>query len=128
MKYLCLCYVAEATLEALPPHELDALCDAQVACDEMLRACGQVIASEALASVRTATTLRVRRGSVSVTDGPCAETQEQLGGFFLIEARDLNDALRIAAQLPSARYGSLEVRPVWEIRRYVQSLRAVHRA
>jgi hypothetical protein len=124
MKYLCLCYAEEESLDRLPPRELDALLEAQVACDERLRARGHVVASESLASVRAATTVRVRQGQVSVTDGPFAETKEQLGGFFLIEARDLNDAIRIASQLPSARYGCLEIRPVWEIRRYVADLRA----
>jgi hypothetical protein len=80
------------------------------------------MASEALQPVQTATTVRVRNGRLSTTDGPFAETKEQLGGFFLIDARDLNDAIQVAAKIPSARLGSIEVRPVWEIRQ--QELRA----
>ena len=122
MRYLCLCYLEEERLEQLPPGELDALLEAQVAYDALLRARGHVVASESLASVSTATTVRVRGGKPVVSDGPFAETKEQLGGFFLIEARDLNEALRLAAQFPSARLGSMEVRPVWDIRRYVAAL------
>lgn len=118
MKYLCLCYMEEEALGRLPQPELDALLEERLASDAMLRASGHVLASEMLASVRAATTIRVRNGRLSVMDGPIAETQEQLGGFFLLEARDLNDAIRIAARLPSARFGSLEIRPVWEIRRH----------
>ena len=80
------------------------------------RTSGLLIAAEALQPVETATTVRVRNGKVSITDGPFAETKEQLGGFFLIDARDLNDAIQVAAKIPSARLGSIEVRPVWEIR------------
>ena len=114
MRYLCLCYAEEETLDALPPRELDALFVAQVACDEMLRENGHVVASEALASVRTATTIRVRSGKVSVTDGPFAETKEQLGGYYLINARDLNDAMKVAAKIPSAKLGTIEIRPIQE--------------
>ncbi len=123
MRYLCLCYIEVERLGRLPRHEREALLEAQVACDERLRANGCVVASEALEPVRTVTTVRVRNGRAAVTDGPSAGTQEQLGGFLLIEARDLNDALRIASQLPSARYGRVEVWPIWEIRRHVHDLR-----
>lgn len=123
MKYLCLCYAEEAHLERMPQPELDALLNEQVACDETLRKSGHVVASEALEPVHTATTVRVRSGKLSVTDGPFAETKEQLGGFFLIEARDLNHAIRIAARFPSARTGSMEIRPVWAIREYVHGRR-----
>ena len=63
----------------------------------------------------TATTIRVRNGKLAIADGPCAETKEQLGGFYLVEARDLNDAIRVAASLPSARLGSVEIRPVKQL-------------
>ena len=75
------------------------------------------MAGEALEGVSTATTVRVRNGRVSTTDGPFAETKEQLGGFYLIEARDLNDAIQVAARIPSARLGSVEVRPIMEFDR-----------
>lgn len=124
MKYVCLCYSSEAEFEKLPERELEAIAVDQVAYDAALRRDGYVIASEALEPVGSATTVRVRNGHVAVVDGPFAETKEQLGGFFLIEARDLNDAIRVASRFPSARYGSIEVRPVWPIREYVRKQRA----
>jgi hypothetical protein len=116
MKYLCLVYDDEKNLDAMSESELDGLVGECLAVDEELRKSGHVIASEALEPVHTATTVRVRNGNVSVTDGPFAETKEQLGGFFLIDARDLNDAIQVASRIPSARLGSVEVRPVWELR------------
>ena len=77
-----------------------------------LRQLGHHLASDALQWVRAATTIRVRAGKVCLTDGPSAETREQLGGFLLIKARDLNDAIRVAARIPSARLGCIEVRPI----------------
>lgn len=112
MKYLCLAYESEQTLNALSPSEWDALRRKTLACLEELRQTGRLIAAEPLQSVRTATTVRVRNGRVSLTDGPFAETKETLGGFILIEARDLNEALQVAAKWPSARLGSIEVRPI----------------
>ncbi len=109
MKYLCLVYSDE--------KELDVIADAE--CfdhGETLRETGHYIAAEALESVQTATTVRVRNGKVSVVDGPFAETKEQLAGFYLIDARDLNDAIRIASKIPPARVGSIEVRPVRELK------------
>jgi len=103
----------------MPERELDALLSDQVACDASLRQSGHMLSSESLESARSATTLRVRNGKLSVTDGPFAETKEQLGGFHLIEAADLNEAIRIASQFPSVRYGSIEIRPVFDIRQYV---------
>ena len=108
MKYLCLVYSDERQLEDFD----DAEC---VAYDESLRGSGHCLASEALQPVRTAATVRVRDGNVTVTDGPFAETKEQLGGFFLIEARDLDDAIDVAGRIPGARTGSIEVRPILEI-------------
>ena len=105
MKYLCLVYGDENLLE----HADDAQC---IAYDDGLRASGHCIASEALQPVATATTLRVRDGRVSVTDGPFAETKEQLAGFYLIEAADLDEAIRLAADIPPARIGSIEIRPL----------------
>jgi len=80
-----------------------------------LRKAGILIAAEPLQSVQTATTVRVRNGKVSVTDGPFAETKEQLAGFYLIDARDLNEAIQVGAKIPPARVGSIEVRPVREL-------------
>ena len=78
---------------------------------------GALVTGEALQPVSTATTVRVRNGRTATTDGPFAETKEQLGGFYLIEARDLNDAIQVAARIPSARLGSIEVRPIMEFDR-----------
>ncbi|HEV8647705.1 MAG TPA: YciI family protein, partial [Burkholderiales bacterium] len=86
-----------------------------------IRNSGHCIASEALESVQTATTVRIRNGKVSVTDGPFAETKEQLAGFYMIEAKDLDEALQIAAKIPPARVGSVEVRPVRPIRETVRA-------
>lgn len=115
MKYLCLVYVSEALERSLPSGELDSLVAEHLDFDEGLRQSGNYVTSAALESVTTATTVRVRKGRVSTMDGPFMETKEQLGGFILIEARDLNEAIRIAAQIPSARNGCIEVRPVREL-------------
>jgi hypothetical protein len=112
MKYLCLVYLDEQRLGELPDEEC-------VAYDAAIRASGHCIASEALESVQTATTVRMRDGRVSMTDGPFAETKEQLAGFYMLEARDLNEAVRIAAGIPPARVGSIEVRPIRPIRETV---------
>lgn len=114
MKYLCLAYEAESVLNALSRSEWDALRAETLDYVESLRASGQLIATNALQSASTAVTLRVRNDRLSTTDGPFAETKEQIGGYFLIEADDLNDAIRIASHWPSARLGSIEVRPIEE--------------
>jgi hypothetical protein len=116
MKYLCLVYDDERNLDAMSESEFESLVTQCLAVDEELRKSGHVIASEALQPVQTATTVRVRNGRVSTTDGPFAETKEQLGGFFLIEARDRADAIHVASKIPSARLGSIEVRPIWDLR------------
>ncbi len=116
MKYLCLVYIEEEKLDALSAGELQALVDEALDYDEVLRKSGHYIASDALQSVQTATTLRPRNGKVFTTDGPFAETKEQLGGFILIEAPDLNDAIEVASKIPPARLGSIEVRPVMELK------------
>jgi hypothetical protein len=115
MKYLCLVYHEEATIEALPPREYAAIMGEVLAYREELRRGGHYLASSPLQPVRSAATIRVRGGKVSITDGPFAETKEQLGGFYLIEARDLNEAIRLAARMPPARVGSIEVRPIEEV-------------
>jgi hypothetical protein len=116
MKYLCLVYDDERNLDAMSNGEFEGLVAQCLAVDEELRKSGQVIASEALQPVQTATTVRVRNGKVSTVDGPFAETKEQLGGFFLIDAQDLDEAIQVAAKIPSARLGSIEVRPIWDLR------------
>jgi hypothetical protein len=115
MKYVCLCYEEEEQLKAMPKSEWDAIVREVHAYNEELRQKGHLITAEALQSVQTATTVRVRNGKVSTTDGPFAETKEQLGGFFLIEARDLNEAIQVASKLPGARLGCIEVRPTMEL-------------
>lgn len=112
MKYLCLAYEQEKTLNDLTGEEWLALRAETLEYVQSLRDNGQLIFAEPLQSARTATTVRVRGGKVSTTDGPFAETREQVGGFFLLEARDMNTAIQIAAKWPSARLGSVEVRPV----------------
>ncbi len=108
MKYLCLVYSDEKKLETVRDSEC-------IAHAEKLTKSGHSIAGEALQPVQTATTVRVRNGKVSITDGPFAETKEQLAGFYLIDARDLNDAIQVASKIPPARVGSIEVRPVREL-------------
>lgn len=108
MKYLCLVYSEEKKLEGWDDSECQAYCEA-------LGESGHLIAAEALQPVHTATTVRVRNGTLSVTDGPFAETKEQLAGFYLIDARDLNEAIQQASKIPPARVGSIEVRPIRQL-------------
>jgi len=112
MKYLCLVYFDETTFGSNPQSPADTEC---FAFSEGIQKSGHYIAAEALQPVETATTVRVRGGKVTTTDGPFAETKEQLGGFYLIEARDLDEAIRLAAKIPPARVGSIEVRPIREL-------------
>lgn len=114
MKYVCLIYANEDKLAALPEEEADAVGAECVSYCESLKANGRCLGSEKLQSVASATTIRVRHGKVSMMDGPFAETKEQLGGFYLIDAKDLNEAIQIASRIPPARLGSVEVRPVLE--------------
>lgn len=115
MNYLCLIYIDEKQLESLPQNELDTLMEETSAYNELLQQRGHLISTAGLKPVQTATTLRLRQGKVSMTDGPFAETKEVLGGFYLIEARDLNEAIQLASQSPSLRIGSVEVRPIDEL-------------
>jgi len=116
MKFLCLVYYDEKTLEAMPADEFKVFSDEHVVLDNELRESGRSIAAEALQPIQTARTVRVRNGKVSTTDGPFAETKEQLGGFYLLEAPSIDEAVEAAARIPSARLGSIEVRPVWDLR------------
>ena len=106
MKYLCLVYLDEKRLDEVPDRE----CKAN---GEALQASGHYIAAEALQGVHTATTVRVRNGRMSITDGPFAETKEQIGGFVLIDCADLDEAIEIASKHPCAGLGTVEVRPLW---------------
>jgi hypothetical protein len=117
MKYLCLIYGEEGILEAMSKGDMDALINDSLDYDDVLRDSGHYLVSQALQSVRSAATLRVRNGKLSVIDGPFAETKEQLLGFILIDAVDLNDAVQAAAKIPMAGIGSVEVRPVRELAR-----------
>ena len=108
MKYLCLVYLEEQKLRAVSDTEC-------MACGNGLRASGTLLAAEALQPIGTATTVRIRNGKMAITDGPFAETKEQLAGFYLIDARDLDEAIQVAAKIPPAREGSIEVRPVRDL-------------
>jgi hypothetical protein len=112
MRYLCLIYENEKAWETLPPAESEAIMNEYFQFTDDIRKNGKYVAGEALQPTASATTVRVRNGKVSTTDGPFAETKEQLGGFYLIEATDLNDAMQVASRIPSARLGSIEIRPV----------------
>ncbi len=114
MKYLCLVYREEKKVDAMSRPEFAAFVAEHRAYDELLRKSGHGIVAEGLQPVRTATTVRMRNGKVTTTDGPFAETKEQLGGFFLIDARDLDEAIRVASKIPAARLGSIEIRPIRE--------------
>jgi|SRR5580692_1687159 hypothetical protein len=115
MKYLCMVIVDEKKLDAMSESDLQALDDESLKYDDSLKKGGHFLAAQALESVNAATTVRLRNGKVSVTDGPFAETHEQIGGFILIEARDLNEAIQLAAHIPGGRLGGVEVRPVKEL-------------
>jgi hypothetical protein len=112
MKYLCLACEEESKLNALSRREWDALREATLRYVEELREKGHLIVAEPLQSASTAVSVRVRNGNVSTTDGPFAETKEQLGGIFLINAGSMDEALGIAAGWPSAQIGTIEVRPI----------------
>ena len=112
MKYLCLIYSDEQVLHTSPDSPHDSECLAYV---ESIQASGRMLAAEPLESVTTATTVRMRNGKLSITDGPFAETKEQLAGFYLIDAKDLNEAIQVAGDIPAARVGCVEVRPVRQL-------------
>jgi len=116
MKYLCLVYHDEDTnVDALPECEHNAIMQEVFDYLAELKAGGHYVIASPLQPAQSATTLRVRKGQISLTDGPFVETKEQLAGFYLIEAADLNEAIRLASKTPSARLGSIEVRPLKEL-------------
>ena len=114
MKYLCLIYENEQEWASLSEDQGNAIMQEYYAFTDTYRKSGHVLAGDALQPTETATTVRVRNGKLSTTDGPFAETREQLGGYYLVEAKDLNEAIQIAAKIPAARNGSIEVRPIME--------------
>jgi hypothetical protein len=117
MKYLLMCCTEEKKVDTMSKSERDTLMDETSAYCEALHKSGHLIVTEALEPVQMAMTVRVRNGKLSTTDGLFAETKDQFGGFFLINARDLNEAIQVASRFPSARIGSMEVRPVMELHR-----------
>jgi len=115
VEYLLLIYANEAGIEAMDKAEMSAVMDDFRAFTDAIVKVGNYKGSNRLQPVSTATTVRVRGGRTLTTDGPFAETREQLGGYYLVEAQDLDQAIAIAARIPGAKYGSVEVRPVWPI-------------
>jgi hypothetical protein len=113
MKYLCLVYHDEQAAEAMSESEMRTGLGEMIAFREEIMQSGHHVASERLCPTRMATTVRNRNGKVIKTDGPFAETKEQLGGFYLVEARDFDEALESASRIPATRWGTVEVRPVW---------------
>ena len=113
MQYLLLIYDNEKEFESMPKDAAGKIMSGYTRFTESIKSSGHYVGSNRLQPVGSATTVRVRSGKPVTTDGPFAETREQLGGYYLIEAEDLDDALRIAAQIPSAQIGSIEVRPIW---------------
>jgi hypothetical protein len=114
MKFICLGYMEERQWDEMPERDRTALMDQCFAYDDELRRGGHFLGGEALQSIRNAATLRYRQGKVAVTDGPYAETKEQLGGFLILEARDLNHAIQLMSKHPGVRFGPFEIRPVDE--------------
>ena len=113
MKYLCM-ISAEQVMETMPAGEVEQHFQEYAEFTEDIRRSGHFLAANRLQPVTTATSVRVRNGRVDVTDGPFAETREQIGGYYVITASDLNDAIQVAARIPGARYGTVEIRPIAE--------------
>jgi hypothetical protein len=115
MKYLCMVIIDEKKIEALSREESQALDDESLAYDQTLRDKGHLVAAQALESVRTAVTVRMQKGKPFITDGPFAETREQIGGFILVDAKDMKEATQIASNIPVLRLAAIEVRPIKEL-------------
>ena len=115
MQYLCLIYDDESLWANMPEGERNAVYNEYIGFTQSIKDSGALVAGDALEPTQTATTVRVRNDETLTTDGPFAETKEQLGGFYLIDAADLDEAIEIAAQIPGASHGTIEVRPVWEM-------------
>lgn len=116
MKYLALVYYDEKVMDRLSQQEWDSLNQECMACVARLSESGHYITGSPLLPTSTAATVRVRGNRVTATDGPFAETKEQLAGFYMLEAKDLNEAIALAGKIPPARYGSIEVRPARELK------------
>ncbi len=114
MQYLCLIYEDEKQWQAMPKAETDRIIHEFSSYTELVKKSGHYLGGNGLQPTHTATTVRVRQGRVSTVDGPFAETKEQLGGYYLLQARDLNEAIQLASRIPGARFGAVEVRPVVE--------------
>jgi hypothetical protein len=115
MRFILLIYANEADWETKSPAEKEAVMRDHAALDADLQKAGKYGVCDALQSTKTATSVRIRNGKMLVTDGPFAETKEQLGGFYVINAQDLDDAIAIAQRIPPAKWGTIEVRPIWEM-------------
>jgi hypothetical protein len=114
MKYMLLMYADESKASGLPPEELEAVQQDWYSLLKEAKAAGVLISNNGLSPVANATTVRVRNDKTLITDGPFAETHEQLGGHFVVECKDLDEAITWAAKIPTAKYGSIEVRPLWD--------------
>jgi hypothetical protein len=114
MRYLLLIYAAEAT-EPVAPEIMQAEMEGYNAFTEEVQRRGVMLGGDALEPTSTATTVRVQDGRTTATDGPFAETKEALGGFYLVDARDLDEAIELAAMIPAAKHGAIEIRPIWEM-------------
>ncbi len=112
MQYLCLIYEAESAIPSRPQEEQDTIMSEYFAFTNQVRESGKFVAGDALMPTETATTVRVRDGNIVTTDGPFAETKEQLGGYYLLECNDLDEAIELAGKIPSSKWGSIEVRPI----------------
>jgi hypothetical protein len=112
MKYLCLIYAEESAMGKMTKEEGAAMMADYGTYTQDIQKSGHYVGGNPLQPTSTATTVRVRNGKVSTTDGPYAETKEQLGGYYLVEAKDLNDAIQVASRIPGARIGAIEVRPI----------------
>jgi hypothetical protein len=115
VRYLLSIYENEKLWESMPDKEAQAVMGEYFAFTDGIKKSGNYVAGEALQPVATATTVRLREGKRLTTDGPFAETREQLGGFYLIEAANLDEAIAIASRIPAARTGSIEVRPIMDV-------------
>ena len=114
MRYALMVYVDEKVTAAMPPDQMGELMGGYMALEQELAAKKTKLAGEALQPVAAATSVRVRSGKPVTTDGPFAETKEQLGGFYVLECKDLDEAIGWAAKIPNARNGTIEIRPVWD--------------
>jgi hypothetical protein len=112
MQYLCLIYSDETMWPKMPKAEADSMMAEYMAFGAKIKDSGHYIGGNRLQPTHAATSVRVRNGNLSATDGPFAETKEQLGGYYLIEAKDLNDAIQVASRIPGAKVGTIEVRPI----------------